>query len=207
MQYPPPVLRMPDIPDTEEKLLALRLHEGTDDLSARILAAQNGDAEARKWLAARWTPEIFRFCYRMLGNEQDGRDACQETMVKVLRTLDRYDRTRSFRPWILRIARNTCIDELRRRKRRAWDEPGEVVDRGPTPHERTSAAQRAQQLHAAIQHLSPLYREVLVMYHFEHLKYREIADALELPIGTVMNRIFRARQKLREQYVSQGGVL
>ena len=198
---------MPDITDPEDKLLALRLHEGTEDQTAQILAAREGDSEARRWIATRWTPEIFRFCYRMLGNEQDGRDACQETMVKVLRTLGRFDRTRSFRPWVLRIARNTCIDELRRRKRRAWDEPGEIVDHQPSPLESTSAIQRSQQLHAAIQELSPLYREVLIMYHFEHMKYREIAEALELPIGTVMNRIFRARQKLRERYVAQGGAL
>lgn len=141
----------------------------------------------------------------MLGNEPDARDAAQETLVKVLRNLDRYDAERSFGTWVFGIARNTCIDEHRRRKRQAWDEPGEIVDPRPTPLGNTSQTQRAEQIHAAIDAMPPLYREVLVLYHFEHLKYREIADILEIPIGTVMNRIFRARQKLRELYEGAGG--
>lgn len=148
---------------------------------------------------------MYRFCYRMLGNEQDARDAAQDTMVKVLRNLHRYDPSRKFSTWAFRIARNTCIDELRKRERRAWDEPGEVVDHQPSALETTSREQEAERLHDALSLLPPLYREVLVLYHFEHLKYREIADSLDVPIGTVMNRIFRARTKLRDLYLSQGG--
>jgi len=143
----------------------------------------------------------------MLGNEQDARDAAQDTLVKVLRNLHRYDPGRKFSTWAFGIARNTCIDELRRRKRRAWDEPGDVVDHRPDALETTSREQQATQLRAALEQLPPLYREVLVLYHFEHLKYREIADALDIPIGTVMNRIFRARNKLRDLYTAQGGAL
>ncbi len=189
----------------EDQLLALRLHEGIDDGPARILAARDGDSMAQAWLVQRWTAPVYRFCHRMLGNEQDARDAAQDTLVKVLRNLDRYDPGRKFSTWVFGIARNTCIDEHRRRKRRAWDEPGEVPDQSPTPHQQTAAGQRATQIHDAIELLPPMYREVLVLYHFEHLKYREIADILEVPIGTVMNRIFRARQKLRDLYEAQGG--
>ncbi len=160
---------------------------------------------ARHRLVQRWSAPVYRFCYRMLGNEQDARDAAQDTLVKVLRHLDRYDPNRKFSTWVFGIARNTCIDEHRRRKRRAWDEPREVVDHGPTPLQHSSQNQRAEQLHRALEELPPMYREVLVMYHFEHLKYREIAEILDIPIGTVMNRIFRARQKLRAIYESQGG--
>jgi RNA polymerase sigma-70 factor (ECF subfamily) len=68
-----------------------------------------------------------------------------------------------------------------------------------------SQAQSARVLEQALQSLAPLYREVLVLYHFEHLKYVEIAEILALPLGTVMNRIFRARRKLREAYEALGG--
>lgn len=192
-------------PPTEETLLALRLHEGQEDEPGRIAAARRGDPEAQEWLVRRWTGPVFRFSRRMLGNDEDALDAAQDTLVKVLRKLDQYDEHRAFATWVFGIARNTCIDEHRRRKRRAWDEPGEVIDTAPTPLQEVSRMQRAVRLEQALEQLSPLYREVLVLYHFEHLKYVEIAEALDIPIGTVMNRIFRARQKLRALYDEQGG--
>lgn len=138
-------------------------------------------------------------------NDEDAGDACQETLVKVLRNLDRYDPTRSFSTWVFGIARNTCIDEHRRRKRRAWDEPGDVADTAPSPLQDAARYQRAELLERALGDLPPMYREILILYHFEHKKYTEIADILELPLGTVMNRIFRARKKLRALYEDQGG--
>lgn len=170
------------------------------DEKARIHLAAQGDPEAREWVVRHYTPMVFRFCMRMLRNEQDASDAAQDTMVKVLRALDRYDSRWKFSTWALGIARNTCIDEFRKRKRRSDREAPEVADHGPGPLELTARQLRAERLHAALQQVPPLYREVLVLYHFEHLKYQEIADLLEIPIGTVMNRIFRARRKLRDAY-------
>lgn len=126
--------------------------------------------------------------------------------MKVLRNLHRYDQNRTFSTWVFGIARNTCIDEHRRRKRRAYDEPRDVVDVRPSPLQEVSRAQRANTLMAALEHLPPMYREVLVLYHFEHLKYVEIAEVLALPLGTVMNRIFRARRKLRALYDREEGI-
>jgi RNA polymerase sigma-70 factor, ECF subfamily len=143
---------------------------------------------------------VYRFALRMFGNEQDARDAAQDTMVKLLRSLHRYDRQWRFQTWALGIARNTCIDEFRRRRRRSDQEAPDVADPAPGPHERTARQERADAVHAALEQVPPLYREVLVLYHFEHLKYQEIADLLGIPIGTVMNRIFRARGKLRVAY-------
>jgi RNA polymerase sigma-70 factor (ECF subfamily) len=141
----------------------------------------------------------------MLANDQDARDAAQDTLVKVLKNLHRYDPNRRFSTWVFGIARNTCIDEHRRRKRRAYDEPRDVVDTGETPHQHAARSQRAEHLNAALTELPPMYREVLVLYHFEHKKYSEISEILDLPMGTVMNRIFRARRKLRVIYESRGG--
>ena len=186
-------------------LLALRLHEGNDDEPARILAARDGDEAARGWLVDRWSGPVYRFCRRMLNHDQDAYDAAQDTLVKVLKNLHRYDPNRSFSTWVFGIARNTCIDEHRRRKRRAYDEPGEVVDANPSPLQNAARFQRAEILERALQDIPPMYREVLVLYHFEHKKYTEIAEVLDLPLGTVMNRIFRARKKLRTAYEAQGG--
>lgn len=186
----------------------MRLHEGTDDDEpALLLAARDGDTGAQQWLVRRWTPPVYRFCRRMLNNDQDAHDAAQETLVKVLRNLHRYDPDRRFSTWVFSVARNTCIDEHRRRKRRAYHEPRErdVVDTRPSPLQNVARAERAEQLMAALSDLPPMYREILVLYHFEHKKYTEIADILELPMGTVMNRIFRARRKLRVLYEALGG--
>jgi len=181
------------------------LHEGHDDEPARIARAREGDEACRAWLVRRWTPPVYRFALRMLRNDEDARDAAQDTLVKVLRNLHRYDEKRSFKTWVFGIARNTCIDEHRRRKRRAWDEPGEIVDSRPTALQEVARLQRAERLHEALEQIPPMYREVLVLYHFEHLKYVEIAETLDLPMGTVMNRIFRARKKLRAVYETEGG--
>jgi RNA polymerase sigma-70 factor (ECF subfamily) len=136
----------------------------------------------------------------MMGNEQDAHDIAQETMFKALKNLHRYNDNWRFSTWLISIARNTCIDEFRKRKRRSYDEPPEVVDTSPSPLELASQQRRAVRLNSALETIPPLYREVLILYHFEHLKYQEIADLLGIPIGTVMNRIFRARRKLRAAY-------
>lgn len=179
---------------------ALHLQDAEPDDSAWIEAARSGDPAACAWLAERYSPTVYRFALRMMRDEQDASDICQETLVKVLRNLHRYDARWRFQTWVLSVARNTCIDEFRRRRHRSYDEAPDVADPRPGPLELSAELERSVTLHAALGRIPPLYREVLVLYHFEHLKYREIADMLDLPIGTVMNRIFRARQKLRDAY-------
>ncbi len=141
----------------------------------------------------------------MLSNDEDASDATQETLVKILRNLGSYDPGRSFTTWAFGIARNTCIDEHRRRARRSWDEPGDLLDPAPSPIALALETERSKMLLGALEELPEMYREILVLYHFEHLKYHEIAEVLEIPIGTVMNRIFRARKKLRSLYEERGG--
>ena len=180
--------------------MALRLLKDVVDERERILAARDGDEAAKAWLVKQYTPTVYRFVYRMLRNEQDARDITQDTLIKVMRNLHRYDPNRKFSTWVFGIARNTAIDETRRRKRVAPPPKKEPKYEGPDAYDESVRGQRARTLHAAMDQLPPKYREVLVLYHFEHLKYREIAESLELPIGTVMNRIFRARQRLRTIY-------
>jgi RNA polymerase sigma-70 factor (ECF subfamily) len=163
----------------------------------QIAAAQAGDEEANDWIIATYTPIAFRYAMRMLRNEQDARDAAHDSLLKVLRSLHRYSDEWKFSTWVISITRNTCIDELRKRKRRTHTEAPDTADTSPGPFELTSRKQRSELVQDALSQLSPLYKDVLVLYHFEHLKYQEIADVLGIPIGTVMNRIFRARQKLR----------
>ena len=178
---------------------ALRLVEGSSllDEAAAIAGAADGDPQAREWLVRRWTPTIWRFCARMVGDDQDAADITQEVMLRVLRSLDRYDPSRSFSTWIFGIARNACIDEHRRRQHRRTEALDDVADPAESALTELSREERARRLRQAVDDLPPMYREVLILFHFEHLKYTEIAEALNLPLGTVMNRIFRARQRVR----------
>ncbi len=178
---------------------ALRVIEGgtLSEDAAAIASAADGDPNARDALVRRWTPPVWRFCARMLGDDQDASDLTQDILLRVLANLDRYDRARSFSTWVFGIARNACIDEHRRRSHRRHDPIDEVPDATPSVLHQITREQRAKQLRDALDQLPPMYKEVLVLYHFEHLKYAEIAEILDLPMGTVMNRIFRARQKVR----------
>ncbi len=139
----------------------------------------------------------------MLRNEQDARDVTQETLLRVLRNLHRYDPKYRFTTWAFTIARNACIDEQRKRKRIGPATDREVVDPAPSPLAQTQQRLRAARLECAMDELPDKYREILVLYHFEHLKYAEIAEVLSIPLGTVMNRIFRARKRLRVLYEDQ----
>jgi RNA polymerase sigma factor (sigma-70 family) len=163
-----------------------------------ILAARGGDPEARAWLARHLAPVIHRFAARLLRDDHDARDAAQDALIKVLRGLDSYDERRNFRTWVLSITRNTCIDEQRRRGRRPTEAEREVACAGPSPLQEVAQAQRAARVRDALQAIPPMYREILVLYHYEHLTTSEIAETLEIPLGTVLNRMFRARQKLRD---------
>jgi RNA polymerase sigma-70 factor (ECF subfamily) len=180
-----------------ESKLTLRLERSTQEEGERIAAALDGDPGARAWIAEIWFDPIYRFSFRMLGNEEDARDAAQESLLKVLQGLPRYDPSRRFSTWVFGITRNTCIDEHRRRRRRAPLEDRDIPDDRPSGLDITERERRARDVQTALQKIGPMYREAILLYHFEHLKYREIAEALNLPIGTVMNRIFRARQLLR----------
>lgn len=135
-------------------------------------------------------------------NEQDAKDIAHDSMLKVLKNLHRYSSQWRFSTWVMRIARNTAIDLVRRRRRLAWSAVPDTPDTRPLQDEIAWKRQQSTAVHRALSRLSPLYREVIELHHFRHLKYREIAEELEVPIGTVMNRIFRARRKMKEEYLS-----
>ena len=190
----------PSTSPTQEPPLSLRLLPNLPTERDRIAAAQRGDEAARQWLLEQYTPVVYRFCIRMMGNEQDARDITQDVFVKVLRHLPKYDRRWAFKTWVFTIARNTCLDEFRRRKRRGEVAETEVVATGPSPLDEVDRKMTADQLTAALQDISPMYREVIVLHHLENRKFAEISQMLDIPMGTVMNRIFRARQRLRNAY-------
>lgn len=177
--------------------------------SQLITLARNGNPTALTELIRALSPGIFRFAQRMTRSEEEARDITQETFLRMIKNLDRYDPTWPFTTWVYRIARNLCIDRSRHHSRwrfnffrRDEDEEDDPMAELPDTRESQLTTLLSRETGASVEQaltkLKPAYREVLVLYHFEELSYQDIASVLQIPIGTVMNRIFRARQQLKE---------
>lgn len=174
-------------------------------------AARHGDRKALDALLRRHYDRVFAVCRRVTGNEADAADAAQEALLAIVRGLPHFDGRSALSTWIYRIATNASLDELRRRKRRptptdraGTDRAAADVSEGERPGDRPDleAASRIDaiaersQIDAALQSLSLDFRTALVLRDVADLDYAEIADALDIPIGTVKSRIARARSAL-----------
>jgi len=136
----------------------------------------------------------------LTGNHDDAMDAVQKAFIRIYRALPRFRQGEPFFPWLYRIVRNAALNQRRDERRHKGEMPLEWVrqsDGKPTPLAETMAADLRERLWAGIEALSMEQREVFLLYHFQGMKYREIADLLDLPIGTVMSRLHSARQQLR----------
>ncbi len=171
--------------------------------------AGRGDREAFARLVDLHKRLVFGLCVRLLRDPEEARDAAQETFVRAWGAVATYDPAQPFTPWLLRIARNHAIDVVRRRlpagRRVELDAEGEegerteLADPSREPaDEGLERAESAASLGAAVAALPPRYREVVHLFHVDGLSYKEIAATLEIPIGTVMTWLHRARAQLRD---------
>jgi RNA polymerase sigma-70 factor (ECF subfamily) len=174
-----------------------------------VRAAAGGDRRAFARLVDQHQRAVFGLCHRVLQDREEARDAAQETFVRAWTAMGTYDTAQPFAPWLLRIARNHCIDLARRRlpaarkvELDAQPEEGErreLADDAVAPADvALERAEVARGLGAAVAALPPNYREVIHLFHVEHMSYKDIAATLEVPIGTVMTWLHRARARLRE---------
>jgi len=172
-------------------------------------SAAQGHKESFARLVDEHKRAVYGLCLRLVGDPEEARDASQEAFARAYAALDAFDLAQPFAPWILRIARNHCLDLLRRRipsrARLELDaDPGdgpavEIAD--PAAQQGDQALERAQQraaLEEAVSSLPANYREVVHLFHVEQLSYKEIAATLGVPMGTVMTWLHRARSKLRQ---------
>jgi RNA polymerase sigma-70 factor (ECF subfamily) len=179
-------------------------------------AARSGDRSALEILLTAHYDRVHALCRRMLGNEADALDATQDALLSAVRAVTRFDGRSSFGTWLYRIATNTCLDELRRRRRRPLvGLPGEFDDDGNGGSSsgsgdgqpafgrrgRDPADEAADQvdLDAALRQVAPEHRAALVLRDVCDLTYDDIALVLDIPIGTVRSRIARGRATLADQ--------
>ena len=181
-----------------------------------VRQAVRGDRAAFARLVDLHQRAVFGLCLRLLQEREEARDAAQETFVRAWGALATYDPSNPFAPWLLRIARNHCIDLVRRRlpaERRVEldaprtgdrEQPSDLADGAARPaDEQLAEAQQASAVGAAVAALPRNYREVIHLFHVEHMSYKEIAATMEVPIGTVMTWLHRARARLRERMAEE----
>ncbi len=164
-----------------------------------------GDRPALEELFRRYRQPAYRVAHRLLGNEADALDAVQEGFVKVLTHLPDFEGRSSFKTWLLRVVSNAALDLGRQRGRRSAAEPpaadARSDDTGPLvwddPAVGLQRADLRRQIDAALARLPEPQRQTFVLHVDADLSYREVAEALGISIGTVMSRLYYARQKLR----------
>ena len=174
--------------------------------------AQSGEDRARDELARRHRKSAYLLALQLLGNREDALDVAQDAMLRFFVHIDRVDPQRPVAPWLLRIVRNRAIDLKRRRyARRAGvtDSLEEIeyqlVDRSRNPEREAVDAEMRSRLWRAVGRLPDAKREILVLRDFHDLSYAEIAETLEIPMGTVMSRLHAARLALRREFHSAAG--
>ncbi|MBI1795825.1 MAG: sigma-70 family RNA polymerase sigma factor [Candidatus Eisenbacteria bacterium] len=167
-----------------------------------------GDEKAYRELVEMYQAQVYSLALRMVRRPADAEDLTQETFVRMFRALSRYDPTRSFAAWLMTIATRLSIDHIRRRKvspisltqrERDTEEEYEieVQDPGLKPDEVATHAEEERRVVGMIDALPPHYRIVVILRHQQDLSYEEIAEALQMPLGTVKARIHRARALLK----------
>ncbi len=171
--------------------------ERDERLAARAAA---GDRTAFEALVTRHRKAVYRLCWSAAGNHADADDAAQETFVRLYRALPSYDPGRPFLPWLRRIAWNCGLSVLRDRRAGVpvvhGDELPDPVDPAEGPEEEASGNEEKRRVAEALSGLPADLRTVLVLRAVEGLSYAEIAEAAGVPVGTVMSRLSRARERL-----------
>jgi len=165
--------------------------------------ARAGDVAAFGALVRRHQEQVFRFLHRMLDAREEAKELTQDVFVKAWQALPGWRPEAAFSTWLLQIARNAALDQLRRRQvvRFAPLEEGlEVADEAPGPEARYASRQRQAQLERALRRLAAEHREILLLREVEGLAYGELASVLGIAEGTVKSRLARARRALLEHF-------
>ena len=169
---------------------------------------RDGDADAFDTLFGRHRTPVYNFARLMLGDADGAEDVLQETFLTVARTARDYEPRGRFRGWLMRVVRNLCLNRIAalRVRRRVVAESGlnvvEAASREPSPPQRLERDEQMARLRGLISGLPERQRETLVLYAFEQMSYREIADVLGMPLGTVKTLIHRARAALARAFES-----
>jgi RNA polymerase sigma-70 factor, ECF subfamily len=180
------------------------------DLVASAISGFEGSFEE---LVRRYQRPISAYVYRMVGDYESALDLTQEIFIKIYNSLYRYRAEFKFSTWIYKIAHNSAVDHLRRNSTREQslisgteDDQFELpIESGRlSPEQESERKERRSEIEAVVRTLPTNYRELVILRHSQDLTYEEIVEVTGLPLGTVKNRLFRAREMMRQQFVDKG---
>jgi RNA polymerase sigma factor (sigma-70 family) len=172
-----------------------------------VLKARDGSQKAYADLMHRYKDSIYFMVLKMVNNKEDAMDLTVETFAKAFEKLDKYQPDFAFSTWLFRVATNNCIDFIRKKKLVTFSIHGMMDDEGEekqlqikadvlNPEEASIKRQQTEELKVLIDGLPVRYRNLITLRYFDELSYEEIAQQLDLPLGTVKAQLFRARDLL-----------
>lgn len=170
-----------------------------------IHEALQGDAESFGLLVRKYQDRLFNTVVHVAGSREEAEDVVQEAFVQAFLKLASFQQNSAFYTWLYRIAMNVAISRRRRQRAEVSIEHHrevagvEPLDDGEAPHDRLLRQERAEQVSTALRQLSDEHRAILVLREMEGCCYEDIAEILELPVGTVRSRLHRARLQLRDE--------
>ncbi len=178
-----------------------------------IIGAIGGRSDGFEELVRRYQRPITSYVFRMLGDYESSLDVTQEVFIKVYNSLTKYSAEYKFSTWLYRIAHNAAIDHMRRnsvcpQSIEAENADGtyqiQIESRRPSPEKDHELNEWRTEIDLVVRCLPPAYRDLILLRHSRDLSYDEIAEVTGLPLGTVKNRLFRAREMMREIFVERG---
>jgi RNA polymerase sigma factor (sigma-70 family) len=186
----------------------------SENISSLIRRALAGDQKACAEIVDRFHGQIFNFIFRMVKNRAEAEDLTQETFIKAFNALSSFNSDYAFSTWLYKIAVNNSIDHFRKKRLKtcSLDTPikakdgdllREFPDTNHGPESGLLAKEKRLQIQQAIDSLPEKYRKAILLRHTQDKSYEEIAEELNIPLGTVKVRIFRAREMLKKQLLQQ----
>jgi RNA polymerase sigma-70 factor, ECF subfamily len=188
------------------------MSDGPPSDAELIERCRRGEVEEFRLLVKRYQDRVYNLAFRLLGSSEDARDAAQDTFIRVFSALPRFEVDRPFAPWLFRIATNACYGRLRERQPPMVFLDALAVEEADTllaastavrsgtgdPQEELARSLRDEEIRRAVLALPEPYRTAALLRFMEEMSYDEIAQALEMPLGTVKTCLHRARRRLRE---------
>ena len=184
----------------------------TDHREKELIAkAKQGDMLAFEELILKHEKIVYNVALRMMNHSEDAKDISQEVFLKAYKNMKNFDERSMFSTWLYRITTNTCIDEMRKRKGKQSysleeeleNEEGsmqrQIADEGETPEESLLREERKSELLQALDTLSEEHKAAVILRDIRGLSYEEVAEIVDLPMGTVKSRISRARNQLKNE--------
>lgn len=185
-----------------------------ENINKIIRRALSGDQSAYEALLKRYKGGIHNMIYQMVKNREEAEDLVQETFIKAFHALESYNDNYAFSTWLYKIAFNHCIDAIRKKKLKTLplDKPiqlrdgevrHEIHDDTHSPEGNYLFSEKKKRIQESIQSLPKRYREAIILRHQEERSYEEISEILNIPLGTVKARIFRAREMLKKKLLEE----